>query len=207
MRRRTALATLGTALSASLAGCLGQLNPSFWGPGSPDGEVRPDGDPETVPDSLDCDDEEFTRFPSEYNRGELACGEAGHFTLRIEKLAYEYGETARITLTNTSFTDAEINDYRWFNFEVYTEDGWQDVRVTDRDKSVVYPDDGTSHEAGEQFQWEIELTEEGIENASFRPESTFVCPELRAGRYRFIFSNQFGSREDVAVGFDLYRDS
>ena len=197
----------GTALSISIAGCLGSLDGTSSTSEQPNGEIRPENDPGAIPASLECDDEPFNRFEKKYDENELEWGDAGSFALRIEDLTYEYGDTARITLTNTSLTDAEINDYRWFNFEAYTEAGWQDVRGTDRDEPVVYPDDGTSHEAGDEFNWELELTEEGIENASFHPDSTFVCPELRAGRYRFVFSNQFGGQEDIAVGFDLSRDS
>jgi len=212
MRRRDLLCTLGGSGLGLSAGCLDEQqlpDPPHNGSDTGvtddvEGLIRPDDDPDPVTASLDCTDDEFSRIKAKYDHDGVYWGDAEIFALRVSEIAYEYGDTLSLTLTNTSRSEEEINDYRWFNFEIYTADGWQDVRGdTNPDDSRIYADDGGGHERGEEWHWEIELTETGIETASFSSDRTRVCPELQSGRHRFVFANQFGAEKAIAVAFDL----
>lgn len=212
MRRRGLLCTLGGSGLGLSAGCLDEQqlpDPPHNGSGigvtdDVEGLIRPDDDPEPVEASLDCTDDVFSRIETKYDPEDMYWGDAEIFVLRVSETAYEYGDTLSVTLTNTSRYEEEINDYRWFNFEIYTADGWQDVRGdTNSEDPRIYPDDGSRHERGKEWHWEIELTETGLGNASFSSDRTRVCPELQSGQYRFVFANQFGAEEAIAVAFDL----
>lgn len=169
-----------------------------------EGTVAPDDDPGSIPRSLQCDSEEFDRLEPWYDSNDVHWGEADVFALRVADTAYENGETIDLTLTHVGNETEEFSDYRHFNFELYTESGWQDVRgATTSEPTRVVLADGDSHEPGEEWHWEIELTESGIEAESDLPEKSRVCPELQSGRYRFVFANQFGAEDNVAVAFDV----
>ena len=195
MHRRDLLAAFAGSSLALTAGC---LNDGL------DGAIHPDDDPEVVPEPLQCPEDSFERLGPKYDPAEVHWGDAEMLALRIEDTDYEYGDVIELTLTNVGGETEELNDYRSFNLEIYTEYGWQDVRVdTEPDVPRAFPDDGTGHDPDETWRWEIELSESGIEEASFLAESTRVCPELQSGRYRFVFANQFGAEEAVAVAFDV----
>lgn len=212
MHRRDLLATLAGSSLALTAGCLDDETSEDGPTTCPEtvendgleGSVCPDDDPESVSESLQCAEGEFDRLETKYDPDDVYWGDAEILALRIAETAYEYGDKIDLTLTNIGSDPEEINDYRSFNFEIYTEDGWQDVRGdTVSEGPRAFPDDGTSHDPNEAWQWEIELTEAGIEDESFFSDSTRVCPELQSGRYRFVFANQFGAEEAVAVAFDV----
>ena len=208
MHRRDLLAVLAGTGPVFMAGCLDEENSdSTRTDGSEtavNGAICPDDDPESVPEPLQCEKDEFERLEAKYDPDEVYWGDAEILALQIDAVDYEYGDSLELTVTNTGAEPEEINDYRWFNFEIYTESGWQDVRGdTEPGEPRAFPDDGTSHDPGEEWNWEIKLTEAGIEQQSFFPESTQVCPELQSGRYRFVFANQFGAEEAIAVAFDV----
>lgn len=163
--------------------------------------VRPETDPDPVPE-LECEDDDVIRYEPAYETP--SWGEDGSFLIQIGSSSYTYGDIAEITLTNVTEDPADVQSYEQFSLEVYTDTGWQDVRVRTEETPVAFPDDGVTHDSGEDHRWELELTEEGIAAASFLSEETDVCPELRAGRYRFVFVNPFGDQQaELAVAFDL----
>jgi hypothetical protein len=127
--RRTLLAGLGAASLASLSGCVTTVA----------GHVRPRSDPENVPAELDCDDDDFERLPPGYSPDELRWGNADGFSLRVNRPAFEYGETARIVLRYTSL-GSEITGVKGkYNVEQYTQNGWQDVRGSDDGVGYIDP--------------------------------------------------------------------
>ncbi|CAI50600.1 uncharacterized protein NP_5018A [Natronomonas pharaonis DSM 2160] len=169
------------------------------------GHVRPDDDPEPVP-PLDCDAEEVERHPQGVDEAEIEWGtvEADSdpaLALRVDEPAYEYGETATIRLTNVADRFVDTGNRNKYNLQVSTDDGWQDVRVADADRPMGYTDEEIVHSPGDGFEWQVELTEEAIEEKSIHDLA--VCPELPAGRYRFVFWGVIGG--GVAVAFDLSR--
>ncbi|WP_225332973.1 hypothetical protein [Halomicrobium urmianum] len=173
-------------------------------PADLDGYVRPDGDPPVVRDPLTCDREGFERLGSWVDEDELAWGEATAgdgdpvFALRVDALEAEYGDTVSISMTNVSGEERGTGNRHKYNLQAYTDDGWQDVRgVTDSDP-VGYTDEGILHEPGEGFEWELELTEEGLVADHSHADRLVVCPDLTPGRYRFVYWEPA-----VAVAFDL----
>lgn len=189
MRRRGFLTSVtGGAGLATISGCLG---------GS-DGNVRPDTDLDSVPTGFTCDDDEFERYPAMYAPSELRWGELGTTSIHADSLAYEHGDTAEITLTAPERGNAD----KW-NFEVYTERGWTEVRVVDEDR----PLSNTDEDVAGGHTWHLELTETGIAEASRHTDRVRVCPSLVSGRYRFVYHGVVGDEAtgdgSVAVAFDV----
>lgn len=169
------------------------------------GDIRPEGDPEPVA-PLACDEADVKRHDQWYDEADVQWGDFetdGDVTLalRVDDLAYEYGDTARCTLTNVAGEEIDTGNRAKYNLQVYTEDGWQDVRVKDEDGYFEYTDEAVVHAPGEGFEWQFELTEDGIVEGTYHDDAR-VCPDLQAGRYRFAYFGVIGDGA-VAVSFDL----
>ena len=192
-------------------------------PDSLPGAIRPDGDPEPIA-PLECDRAGVERYAGWFEPDDVAWGDFGDgdgnggdssgdvdgggdssgdgpaLALRIDDTAYERGGTASIRLWNVADRLVNTGNSRKYALEVYTESGWQDVRVGDADGFRGYTDEAVSHAPGEGFEWSIELTESGIA-ASAPHDGVAVCPALAPGRYRFVYWGAIGGA--VAVGFEV----
>jgi len=211
MRRRTALALCGSVGAASLSGCLGVFDDSPRGNGDPDesapdtsppeGYVRPYSEPEVVPTEFRCPDGAFIRPSRWYSPDGLAYGDTEKFALHVSDRSFEYGETADIVLRNVHSERAGTGNPDKHNLEIYTEAGWTEVRrYTNVSTPLPITDELVEHQPCEGFEWEIELTEEGIPAGHINERDLQVCADLVSGRYRFVF----GSIDmGVAVEFDL----
>jgi hypothetical protein len=169
------------------------------------GYVRPDAEPDPVA-PLDCDRENVGRHPQWADEADVQWGDFERddeavLALRVEDLDYEYGDTARITLTNVADEPVATGNRHKYNLQVYTDDGWQDLRVKDEDDYFEYTDEAVEHPPGEGFEWAFELTEGGIVEGTYHDDAE-VCPDLQSGRYRFAY---FGVPGDgaAAVAFEL----
>lgn len=234
MHRRTVLAGAGLAL-ASLAGCTGETSdtghtetpeetstpaqtPTPTETPSPDpgidpkeldGFIRPDEDPQTVPEELVCDEEAFERRGGWIDEDELHWGnltdENGStiFALRVDTLAVERGETVTFTMTNVSAEEQETGNIYKSNFDVYTEAGWQDPRGWADGTPKPITDDLQVWDPGNQVELTFEMTEEGIIEGDYSPheDDLVTCPGLTAGRYRF--GTAAPEQGGVAIAFDL----
>lgn len=189
MNRRLVLATIGGLFGLSTAGCVNFLSDS-----SVSGHIRPDDDPATVRPPLECEEDNFARHTKLYES--VSWGDVEEFSLRVSSLSFEYGDTADITLKNTSSSNADTGTKDQYHIETYTEEGWREVRGNPAGGSTDYTDLGVTLGAGETFEWSLELTEEGLGTES----GLVTCPDLQPGRYRFVF---FGTVPAVAVAFDL----
>jgi len=214
MNRRAFLVGFGASLGVG-AGCVGPGPNDTGRPTPSDGDtptptparsltepgryVRPADGPETVRQPLDCDSDSFERQNGATDG--LQWGDAAPFAPRIGSHTYDYGETARITLTNTGETTATSGIKAKHRVEAYTEAGWQPVGGANRGDSLPYYDLGLSHDPGEGLEWGITLTESGLSEP--QPAAYRVCPALRTGRYRFVF---WGVDDPLAVAFDLRRE-
>jgi hypothetical protein len=167
------------------------------------GNVRPAADAEPVP-SLDCETAGAERHDQRFDEADLAWGDypgegSPRLAIRVDDLTYGHGETLNVSLTNVAEQPVETGNSARYNLQVDTEAGWADVRVTTGD-GFGYADESVAHGPGEGFDWSIELSEEGIIEASAHGNAE-VCPDLRSGRYRFAY---WGVEEGaVAVAFDL----
>jgi hypothetical protein len=184
----------------------GVEDPLGPGPDSLAGAIRPDGAPDPI-GPLECERAGVERYdgwfePSDVVWGDLEAdgGDGVALALRIDDTAYGRGETASIRLRNVADRIVNTGNRRKYSLEVYTESGWQDVRVGDADGVFEYTDEAVGHVPGEGFEWSIELTESGIAGAAPHDHAA-VCPALAAGRYRFVYWGAIGGA--VAVGFDL----
>jgi hypothetical protein len=169
-----------------------------------EGSIRPETEAEPI-DPLECERPNVHRHPQVFDEGDLTWGNVEHdgrvtLGLRIDDTEYEYGETARIELTNVTDDPVYTGNSTKYNLQAYTEAGWQDVRVADEDRHFGYEDDAVEHPPGKGFEWTFKLTEAGITEDAFHNHAE-VCPDLAAGRYRFAF---FGISDGaVAVAFDV----
>ena len=168
------------------------------------GYVRPGAEPEIVPQPLTCEDESLERRAAEFD-GELRWGavvEDGRpvFAMRVNDLAFERGDEVRVTLTNVRDEERVTGNRAKYYFQVFTEDGWQEVRVLPEDRMVAFPGERNVHEPGESYEWALTLTETELLDGYVHEEEMEVCPGLPAGRYRFVY---WGVDHPVAVAFDL----
>ena len=168
------------------------------------GFVRPGDDPEPVA-PLSCD-RDVHRHEQWFEEGDLQWGdyEADGDTvlsMRVGNVEYEYGDTVYVTLTNVAGESVSTGNEHKYNLQVFTEDGWQDVRVVDADRDFAYTDEAVEHGPGGGFQWTFEFTEAGIADAAAQDDAR-VCPDLASGRYRFAYFGVLGEGA-VAVSFDL----
>lgn len=170
-------------------------------PGDLPGYVRPEEAPDPVA-PLSCPDEDFTRHGTGF-RDDVEWGEAtdedGNPTmaLRVDRTGYARGDTVTVTMTNVGDGEQMTGNRHKYNLQVYTDEGWQDVRGWMGDERG-YTDEGIIHQPGEGFAWSLELTEDGVVADHTYEGSLTVCPGLPAGRYRFAFWEPA-----VAVAFDL----
>jgi len=160
------------------------------------GHIRPTDSQWEPVKGFSCDKSNFTRHPPRYD--ELSWGDTEDISLRINDTAFEYGDTAQITLTNTSNRTISLDLKYMYQIELLTEDGWQDVRGQTGEDEFQYIEMATEAAPGEVFEWSLHLTEEGV----VPDEKDFiVCPELTSGRYRFVY----WTSTPVAVAFDLQK--
>lgn len=181
-------------------------------PDSLPGFIRPDGDPEAVPTTLDCRDEDFERHYAGYGddvswgSGAGIDGTPG-LELRVVdpdadgggstgSTTFARGDELRVELTNVSTARLGIGNRGKYNIELYTEDGWMDVRGGDG--PFVYTDEMRMIPPGEVVSWAFTMTEEGLVEGHQHVDRLRVCPDLQSGRCRFVF---WGG-DDVAVAFD-----
>ena len=168
------------------------------------GSVRPDEKADPVA-PLSCDRTGVERHDQRFDEDALRWGDYGQdgettLSMRVDRLSYEYGETLNASLTNVTDEPVETGNSARYALQARTEEGWQDVRVIDSDAAFEYTDETVSHAPGEGFEWFIELTEEGVVEASAQSDVE-VCPDLQSGRHRLAF---FGVDDGaVAVAFDL----
>lgn len=196
MRRRSYCLALGSVGLTGLAGCLDTMGAAI-GSGN-GGHVRPEEDPDTLPADFVCDQEGFDPHWAGYSEKHLYWGDVDDYSMRVNALEFEYGDSVEITLSATD----RGSDYK-FNFEIFTKNGWRDVRViTDEDAFAGYDDIGVLDDA----EWTFELTEDGIIDDIFEPgkyqDSLEVCPNLVTARYRFVYWGLLGD-DSIAVAFDI----
>lgn len=180
-----------------------------------DGFVRPDGEPQSVPAALDCDDDAFERHP--WTLGEVSWGSGdgsggtgdGGLELRVidpaydgddpaKALRFERGDDLRIEMTNVSNGTVEVGNHGKYNLEVYTKEGWTEIRGGDDGSRFEYTDELITHLPGDGYEWEFSMTEEGLVAGGPHADALRVCPDLQPGRYRFVF---WGA-DTLAVAFD-----
>jgi len=122
-----------------------------------DGFVRPDGDPANVPTALDCPDDEFERHYSsagdDVNWGSGgSVGDEDGLEMRLVNPAYdgddpnealrlEHGDEFRVEMTNVSSGDIGVGNHGKYNLEVYTEEGWTEVRGGEDASRFAYTDE------------------------------------------------------------------
>lgn len=151
-----------------------------------------DGDGEDRGDDEICDDDEVRGDVENHGDEEDRPERPG------EALTFTRGDEVRIELTNVSSTPVGIGNPGKYNLEVLTEEGWTEVRGGDEGEPFVYTDELLTHPPGESVEWTFATTEAGLVEGGPHADRLRVCPELRPGRYRFVF---WGA-DDVAVAFD-----
>ena len=182
-------------------------------PASLDGFVRPSGEPATVPAALTCPDDEFERHPSiadDVNWGSGgSVGDDEGLELRLVNPAYdgddadealrlERGDEFRVEMTNVAAHDIGVGNHGKYTIELYTEEGWTEVRGGDDASRFAYTDELVSTRPGETVEWSFTMTEDGLIEGGPHEDHLRVCPDLEPGRYRFTF---WGA-DDLAVAFD-----
>lgn len=178
-------------------------------PNELDGYIRPDEDPQTIPEELVCNGEAFERRGGWIDEAELHWGDLTDengstiFALRVGSLTVEPGETVTFTMTNVSGEEQETGNIYKSNFDVYTESGWQDPRGWDDGQPKPITDELQVWEPGKQVELTFEMTEQGIIEGDYSPhaDDLVTCPGLPAGRYRF--GTAAPNQGDVAIAFDL----
>lgn len=209
--RRQFLQSLGALSVVGLAGCGAPPDPPDSNTTQPanttqnttvepvfnelDG-VKPDYPPKNIPANSQCFSEQFSKHPVFVDFGKVTYGDSDGLQLRVSDVDLELGQAFSIGLQNSQETAIELPSKWRFNLQLYTQNGWQEIRwVTGntnytKEETTVPPDSG--------YVWEFYTSTDGLlANHPFR-EDLRVCPEVQPGRYRFIFDEQ-----NIAVQFEI----
>lgn len=224
VNRRDLLATIAGSGLTLAVGCLGSEDSNNTDSGTENGDDDADDDnssnddqsPSTDATDLSEDEpdpvapvsceqpDDGERLNGLYEEDEeVHYNKAGAFVLEANDETYEYGDTAKFSLTNTSSEASSTGNSIRHGLEVYTEDGWEDVRVWISDDFFGYFDDLISYPPDSGTEWTYELSDQGI--ADRFDGDVEICPPLQSGRYRFIFWG-YRSSSSLAVEFDFIRD-
>jgi hypothetical protein len=138
-----------------------------------------------------------------YDDEAVEWGDTDSFSLRVSQPSFAYGDTAEFRLTNTTDRRLDIGTTEKFQIELYTADGWQDLRGQTDGERFSYTQMGLTVPPDDGPNWSRRLTETDLSGTADDREQTLrVCPDLQSGRYRFLFR---GTPSPVAVAFDLSR--
>jgi hypothetical protein len=169
------------------------------------GHVRPGGDPPRVAE-FSCYDDGCERRTGPENAaiGEVHDDEELTYAMRVQtpsgdKPRASRGDEVQVTLWNVSTNTQHTGNRHKWTLQVLTTDGWQPVRGTDG-RQVGYTDEAIEHRPGGGFEWTFEMTEEGVVSGHAHEENLRVCPDLQAGRYRFVYDG-IVSGEPLGVEF------
>lgn len=117
-------------------------------------------------------------------------GPIGGFELFIRKAPATRGDVFEAEVLNVRQNRADIGIKGKFDVQYRGSTGWHSVLAADS----AWNDLAYRFEPGEGHTWKFPFTEEGIRDASERPEY-LVCDELSAGEYRFVYWGVTGRRE------------
>lgn len=148
--RRRLLRAIDSGSVAWVAGCANRDDGDEPGTGDgsesdrvdPDelpGYVRPSSDPDRVPEPPECDRSRYGWYFQLYDENELEWGdgydEVGNpaLALRVDRLQAWLGDTVTVRLTNVSGGEITTGVRDAYNLELYTEEGWQEIRWMDAD--------------------------------------------------------------------------
>lgn len=184
-------------------------------------QQRPDNDPDNVPTDLECPESGVERFCEDaneirkddqkidcnqqeaYRRGQFFSEEEvswgggieDNWVMAVDGHTFQRGDEVTIQARNIS---EEIQNHlakSQYNLQVFTESGWQDVRIVGEWSGVVSHDAILGKKPGESISWTISLDE----------DEPSYCPGLPDGGYRFAY---YGFMEDdsadvIAVAWDV----
>lgn len=177
--RRALLASLGTGGAVGTAGCLDFA--------AGDGPQGPGGQPET----LDCSSDGFRRLDQQFAEEDVRFVSARTdddvtFEMASQGTTKTYGSELRIVLRSLDQTETTVGHSERFAIQRETGEGWLDVRGTPDGSEVSYPDGSKTVGSGGGHTWSILLREDPIADTLSTADLT-VCPQLGAGRYRFVY--------------------
>jgi len=177
--RRALLASLGTSGVLATAGCLDFA--------AGDGPQGPAGQPAT----LSCSTEGFRRLDQRFVEDDLRYVSARtsddvEFEIAAQGRTKTYGSELRVVLRNLDQTETMIGHSDRIAIQRLTGEGWLDVRGTPEGGAVSYPEGPTTVGSGGGHSWSLTLREGSVADTLSTADLT-VCPQLGAGRYRFVF--------------------
>lgn len=194
-RSRRGFLAATTLVMSNVAGCS-----SMFGDDEVDGEIRPAGEPNTIPPGLECEDDSVVRLRHGSEKDAVQWGDHSEVPvqLRVSETSVTIGEELVITLTNTGEQTIGTGVKSKVAIELRTEAGWEEVRVRPEGIVVVFHDLAIHHDPGEGFEWQFAVSDAGIPGSS----PLEVCPSLQPGRYRFVFWG-LGGEDPLAVSVDV----
>lgn len=185
MNRRNVLSAGLTGIGVGIAGCLGVME---------DNENGGDENDDILPD-------EAVRFARPVDEDDIYYGESDAFTLTHDPDEVALGDTVQIALRNTTDSTQSTGVASLWYLERQTPGGWKDRRWwPDGESQPLGTDLAIPHQPGEGFDWEIELTPDGVKEASPYGEEIVVA-NLEPGEYRFIFEGI--TYKALATTFDV----
>jgi hypothetical protein len=190
LSRRDLLASVGTAGTLGVSGCLDFA--AGEGPQGPSGDI----------DDLQCEEEGFRRLDQRFSEEGMSyvsayTAEDVRFELAAQGTEKTYGSDLRVVLRCLDQgVDVEIASSDHFAIQRETASGWRDVRGTTDGSAVTYPDETKTVGSGGGYTWSITLREESVADTLSTADLT-VCPELGIGQHRFVY---WGLPGETAIG-------
>lgn len=183
--------------------------------------IRPASEPDTVPSKLDCPEEAVTEKCEEVREAydmDIDCDDSSArrlrqrpdedkvqwggdpdsgWVLQADRSSLQHGEEVTIYLEGS---DRRGSNSR-FNLQVFTEAGWEDVRVT----TDWLGDDHEDIQLGGDEEWTFDFGDDlqFTHTRMSEMRTLFACPGTPNGRYRFVYWGIGDPADGLAVAFDL----
>jgi len=195
MDRRRFIGLLASASFGTLAGCPrppnspknNTTNQSFKNSSEFSGDltgVVPESTPPSIPTNTHCSNKGKSMHYAFVDFGKVKQGDFESWELRISETNISIGDSFSIEIQNTSSNTLEFGNRFKYNLQLYTENGWQEIRWLE--KSISYEDVTVSVEPDDGIRWNFYATPNGIIAPHPKSDIMSICPELPPGRYRFI---------------------
>lgn len=195
--RRRFLSLVSAASLGALAGCpsppsppgfsTDNNSPNEQAPQAQEGidGVKPSSPPPNIPD-YDCDNNRMQHKPF-VDFGDVLLGETDKWKMTLSSTTVAIGNAFTVNLVNTTDYTQRTASKWMFNIQMYTTDGWQEIRHVEN--QLPYSTNQITHQSGSGFEWKFICSDEDLLVEHPHSEKMIICPEIQPGRYRFIFSH------------------
>lgn len=138
--------------------------------------------------TLSCNNETYSQLPVVTDFGNVTYNSTRDWQLSLSQETVTSGDAITIILQNTSPRKQQSASKWNYNLQLYTTNGWQEIRYTDT--KFTFPDTSITQSPDGTFIWRFLITNnEFIGNTGPYKQHISFCSGLPKGTYRFVFQH------------------